>query len=36
MMPLLLEFVSLGVVAAVALATVVGLVVLGVLLGRRA
>ena len=35
MMPLLLEFVSLGVVAAVALATVVGLVVLGVLLGRR-
>ena len=35
MMPLLLEFVSRGVVAAVALATVVGLVVLGVLLGRR-
>jgi len=35
MMPLLLEFVSLGVVAAVALATVVGLVLLGVLLGRR-
>jgi len=35
MMPLLLEFVSLGVVAAVALAMVVGLVVLGVLLGRR-